>query len=95
MGKIRGFLETKRQVPQRLPVVDRLKNYEEFDGKLDEAELSDQGSRCMDCGIPFCHKGCPLGNVIPDWNHYTYKGRYAEAIDRLHSTSDSRGMPLS
>jgi glutamate synthase (NADPH/NADH) small chain len=88
MGKLRGFLEFERAVPKRLPVVDRLKNYSEFEGKLDEAELAKQGGRCMDCGIPFCHKGCPLGNIIPDWNHFTFTGKYEAAIDRLHSTNN-------
>jgi glutamate synthase (NADPH/NADH) small chain len=88
MGKLRGFLEFERTVPKRLPVVDRLKNYGEFEGKLDEAELAKQGGRCMDCGIPFCHKGCPLGNIIPDWNHFTFTGKYEAAIDRLHSTNN-------
>jgi glutamate synthase (NADPH/NADH) small chain len=88
MGKLRGFLEYDRSVPKRLPVVERVKNWREFEGKLDEAELAKQGGRCMDCGIPFCHKGCPLGNIIPDWNHYTFAGKPEAAIDRLHSTNN-------
>ena len=88
MGKLKGFLEYERKVPKRLPVVERLKNYEEFEGKLDDAALAEQGGRCMDCGIPFCHKGCPLGNIIPDWNHFTYLGKHDAAIDRLHSTNN-------
>ncbi|HEY6880331.1 MAG TPA: glutamate synthase subunit beta, partial [Polyangiales bacterium] len=88
MGKLRGFLEYERKTPKRLPVVERLKNWHEFETKLDEEELGKQGGRCMDCGIPFCHKGCPLGNIIPDWNHYTYLGKYDAAIDRLHSTNN-------
>jgi glutamate synthase (NADPH) small chain len=88
MGKLRGFLEYERKTPKRLPIADRLKNWSEFESKLDEAELSKQGGRCMDCGIPFCHKGCPLGNIIPDWNHYTFTGKYDAAIDRLHSTNN-------
>jgi glutamate synthase (NADPH) small chain len=88
MGKLRGFLEYDRATPKRLPVVERLKNYKEFEGKLAEEELGKQGGRCMDCGIPFCHKGCPLGNIIPDWNHYTFAGKYEAAIDRLHSTNN-------
>jgi glutamate synthase (NADPH/NADH) small chain len=88
MGKLRGFMEFERKVPKRLPVADRLKNWGEFESKLDEAELAKQGGRCMDCGIPFCHKGCPLGNIIPDWNHFTYTGKYDAAIDRLHSTNN-------
>jgi glutamate synthase (NADPH/NADH) small chain len=88
MGKLRGFLEYERKLPVRLPVVDRLKNWTEFENKLDEAELAKQGGRCMDCGIPFCHKGCPLGNIIPDWNHFTYVGKFDSAADRLHSTNN-------
>jgi glutamate synthase (NADPH/NADH) small chain len=88
MGKLRGFIEFERKTPKRLPVVERLKSWQEFESKLDEAELSKQGGRCMDCGIPFCHKGCPLGNIIPDWNHFTYLGKHEEAIDRLHSTNN-------
>ena len=88
MGKLRGFLEYERKLPRRLPIVERLKNWQEFENKLDEAELAKQGGRCMDCGIPFCHKGCPLGNIIPDWNHYTFTGKFDAAIDRLHSTNN-------
>ncbi len=88
MGKLRGFLEYDRKTPKRLPVVDRLKNYAEFEHKLPEPDLAAQGGRCMDCGIPFCHRGCPLGNIIPDWNHYTYTGKHEAAIERLHSTNN-------
>ena len=88
MGKLRGFLEYERKEPRRLPVVERVAHWHEFESKLDESELARQGARCMDCGIPFCHKGCPLGNIIPDWNHYTYLGKYDAAIDRLHSTNN-------
>src|SRR5215510_6168029 len=88
MGKLKGFLETDRKVPKRLPVVERLHNWHEFEGKLDDGALSDQGARCMDCGIPFCHKGCPLGNIIPDWNDLVYRNRWREAIDRLHATNN-------
>jgi glutamate synthase (NADPH/NADH) small chain len=88
MGKLKGFLESDRKTPKRLPVVERLRNWHEFEGKLDDTTLSEQGGRCMDCGIPFCHKGCPLGNIIPDWNHFTYLGKHDAAIDRLHSTNN-------
>jgi glutamate synthase (NADPH) small chain len=88
MGKLKGFMEYERKVPRRLPVAERLHTYREFEAKLDEGELAKQGARCMDCGIPFCHKGCPLGNIIPDWNHYNYVGKYDAAIDRLHSTNN-------
>jgi glutamate synthase (NADPH/NADH) small chain len=88
MGKLKGFIEYDRKVPKRLPVDQRLKNWEEFEGKLEDSVLAEQGGRCMDCGIPFCHKGCPLGNIIPDWNHFTYLGKHDAAIDRLHSTNN-------
>jgi glutamate synthase (NADPH/NADH) small chain len=88
MGKITGFMEIKRETPDRRPVAERLKDWREFDLKLPEERLKAQGARCMDCGIPFCHKGCPLGNIIPDWNDLIYRGRWRDAIDRLHSTNN-------
>src|SRR5207249_2792806 len=88
MGKITGFLEIPREMPQRRPIDERLKDWRELEGKLSEDKLRQQGARCMDCGIPFCHKGCPLGNIIPDWNDLIYRGRWKEAIQRLHSTNN-------
>ena len=88
MGKITGFLEFERETPHKRPVAERLKDWREFELKMPEAELRKQGARCMDCGIPFCHKGCPLGNIIPDWNDLIYRGRWRDAIDRLHSTNN-------
>ncbi len=88
MGKITGFLEIERQLPARRPVAERLRDWNELEGKLDEDALRSQGARCMDCGIPFCHKGCPLGNLIPDWNDLVYRGRWREAMERLHSTNN-------
>ena len=88
MGKITGFLEIERELPSRRPVVERLRDWRELEGKLPEDKLREQGARCMDCGIPFCHKGCPLGNIIPDWNDLVYRGRWRPAIDRLHSTNN-------
>jgi glutamate synthase (NADPH/NADH) small chain len=88
MGKITGFLEIPREMPARRPVSERLKDWQELEGKLPEDKLQQQGARCMDCGIPFCHKGCPLGNIIPDWNDLVYRGRWKDAIDRLHSTNN-------
>jgi glutamate synthase (NADPH) small chain len=88
MGKITGFLEIAREMPERRAVEERLKDWRELEGKHSEDALRKQGARCMDCGIPFCHKGCPLGNVIPDWNDFVYRGRWREAIDRLHSTNN-------
>jgi glutamate synthase (NADPH/NADH) small chain len=88
MGKITGFLELERELPARRPVDERLKDWFELEGKLPEDKLRQQGARCMDCGIPFCHKGCPLGNIIPDWNDSIYRGRWKDAIARLHSTNN-------
>src|SRR5271169_4686174 len=88
MGKITGFMEIDRALPPRRPVTERLKDWRELEGKFAEPELQAQGARCMDCGIPFCHKGCPLGNIIPDWNDLIYRGRWREAIDRLHATNN-------
>ncbi len=88
MGKITGFLEYERELPPRRPVEERLRDWRELEGKHPEDKLQRQAARCMDCGIPFCHKGCPLGNIIPDWNDLVYRGRWKEAIDRLHSTNN-------
>src|SRR5580692_5189782 len=88
MGKITGFMEIGRETTPRRPVRERVKDWHEYDLKLPEEKLRDKGARCMDCGIPFCHKGCPLGNIIPDWNDLVYRGRWREAIDRLHWTNN-------
>ena len=88
MGTVTGFIENKRQTPVDQSVDERLKNYQEFHGHLSEDEMRIQGARCMDCGVPTCHWGCPLGNIIPDWNDLIYKGRWEEAIQRLHKTNN-------
>jgi glutamate synthase (NADPH/NADH) small chain len=88
MGKITGFLEYPRELPMRRAVSERLHDWRELEGKHPEEKLRAQAARCMDCGIPFCHKGCPLGNIIPDWNDLVYRGRWQEAIERLHSTNN-------
>src|SRR5207244_12392397 len=88
MGKITGFLEIEREGVHKQPVPERLKHWREFEHRTPVDTLRAQGARCMDCGIPFCHKGCPLGNIIPDWNHYTFVGKFDAAIDRLHSTNN-------
>ncbi len=88
MGKITGFMEITRRLPERRPVEERLCDWREVEGKFPTAELAAQAARCMDCGIPFCHKGCPLGNIIPDWNDLVYRDRWREAIVRLHSTNN-------
>lgn len=88
MGKITGFLEYKREVETYDTVKNRLKHYKEFTVSMKEKALKDQGARCMDCGIPFCHSGCPLGNLIPDFNDNVYKGKWEEAAKILHSTNN-------
>src|SRR5215831_19761554 len=88
MGKLGGFLEIERETPSRRPVKERLHDWREYELKMPEDKLRAQGARCMDCGIPFCHKGCPLGNIIPDWNDLVYRGHWREAIARLHSTNN-------
>jgi len=88
MGKITGFMEIARENPARRPVRDRVKDWREYELKMPEEKLRNQGARCMDCGIPFCHKGCPLGNIIPDWNDLVYRGRWQDAIERLHWTNN-------
>lgn len=88
MGKTTGFLEYRREDESYLKVEKRLKNYKEFTVPLKEEKLKNQGARCMDCGIPFCHSGCPLGNLIPDFNDKVYKGRWKEAAQILHATNN-------
>jgi glutamate synthase (NADPH/NADH) small chain len=88
MGKPTGFLEIKRHEPGAQPIAERIRFYKEFEVPLADAELSKQGARCMDCGIPFCQSGCPVNNIIPDWNDLVYKGRWREAIEVLHSTNN-------
>jgi glutamate synthase (NADPH/NADH) small chain len=88
MGKTTGFLELDRSERNYLPVEGRLKNYEEFVVPLAEDDVQDQGARCMDCGIPFCHNGCPVNNQIPDWNNLVYEGKWHEALTNLHSTNN-------
>src|SRR3990167_1961495 len=88
MGKITGFIEFQRQSEESLPVAKRLKNYREFTLHLTDEQAKIQGARCMDCGIPFCTSGCPVNNIIPDWNDLVYKGNWREAIETLHSTNN-------
>ncbi len=88
MGKATGFKEFQRQTPGYEKPEERVKHYNEFTKPLTDAELSKQGARCMDCGVPFCHQGCPVNNIIPDWNDLVYKNRWAEAIEVLHSTNN-------
>jgi len=88
MGNPRGFLEIERHDPGAKPPGERIRFYREFEIPLAEKELSRQGARCMDCGIPFCQSGCPVNNIIPDWNDLVYRGRWREASDILHSTNN-------
>jgi len=88
MGKPTGFMEYQRQVPAELPETQRIKNYKEFQIPLPVLQLQEQGARCMDCGIPMCHAGCPLANLIPDWNDRVYRGEWKQAIDFLHATNN-------
>ncbi|WP_397364092.1 glutamate synthase subunit beta [Olleya sp. R77988] len=88
MGKTTGFLEFKRQNESYIEPKKRIENYNEFTVPLKEEKLKDQGARCMDCGIPFCHSGCPLGNLIPDFNDKVYKGKWKEAAEILHKTNN-------
>ena len=88
MGNIKGFMEYDRI---KEPVVEprkRVKNYNEFTVALGKNELQEQGARCMDCGVPFCHSGCPLGNLIPDFNDAVYSNEWQRALNILHSTNN-------
>ena len=88
MGKPTGFKEFGREPPGRRSVNDRVKDYREFYLDWPDERSREQGARCMNCAVPFCHTGCPLGNLIPDWNDLVYKGRWKEALDALHATNN-------
>jgi glutamate synthase (NADPH/NADH) small chain len=97
MGKPTGFLEYPRELPQVQPPTERIHNWLEFHEHADEKKLRNQGARCMDCGVPFCHTGsliegmaagCPINNLIPEWNDLVYRGLWREAIERLHKTNN-------
>jgi glutamate synthase (NADPH/NADH) small chain len=88
MGKVTGFIEFKRDKQPYRPVGERLRDWQQVMLPWSGETLARQGARCMDCGIPFCHQGCPLGNLIPDWNDLVYRDRWREAIDRLHATNN-------
>jgi glutamate synthase (NADPH/NADH) small chain len=88
VGKVTGFLEYPREVPERRPVEERLRDWFEIYKEFPEEKLQRQGARCMDCGVPFCHTGCPLNNLIPDWNDLVYHGRWEAAIRALHATNN-------
>ena len=90
MGKVTGFLEIEKKDHSRIAVSKRVKHFREFDLALPDKEISRQGARCMDCGVPFCqsNNGCPIHNLIPEWNDLVYNGRWRDALDRLHKTNN-------
>ena len=88
MGDIRGFMRHDRELPTRRPVPVRLRDWREVYEPFADEDLRIQASRCMDCGVPFCNSGCPLGNIIPDWNDLVYRDRWQDAIERLHATNN-------
>ena len=88
MGETTGFLKWERQSPSHRPVPVRLRDWKEVYEPFDGDEINRQAGRCMDCGIPFCNNGCPLGNLIPDWNDLVYRNHWKEAIERLHATNN-------
>jgi glutamate synthase (NADPH/NADH) small chain len=88
MGKVTGFLEYTRELPKRRPVEERVDDWFEIYEEFPAENLRRQGARCMDCGVPFCHTGCPLNNIIPDWNDLVYRDRWRDAIRVLHSTNN-------
>ena len=88
MGKVTGFLEFKRDTQPYRPVAERVRDFKQVLLPFPADALRKQGARCMDCGIPFCHQGCPLGNLIPDWNDLVYRDRWKEASERLHATNN-------
>ena len=88
MGKATGFMEYARESYPERDIPKRLHDYKEIYLDFPNEALQKQGARCMDCGVPFCHQGCPLGNLIPEWNDLIYKNRWKDAIVRLHATNN-------
>ena len=88
MGKITGFLEIERHDRGYDKPDERIHNYREFVHPLSNTEIAGQAARCMDCGIPFCHNGCPVNNLIPDWNDLVYRDQWRTASETLHSTNN-------
>ena len=88
MGKVTGFLEIDRQEQKYQPASDRIRHFREFTIPLNDQEVVNQAARCMDCGIPYCHNGCPVNNQIPDWNDLVYNSDWEEAAVNLHSTNN-------
>ena len=93
MGNPTGFLEIGRVNFERRPVEERIQDWKEVYKAFPQDKLQAQASRCMDCGIPFCHQGCPLGNIIPDWNDLVYRGQWQEALYRLLATNNFPNSP--
>jgi glutamate synthase (NADPH/NADH) small chain len=88
MGKVTGFIEYQREVPTRRPIAERINDWFEIYQDFPLEKVRTQGARCMDCGVPFCHTGCPLNNIIPDWNDLVYRDRWRDAVRVLHSTNN-------
>ena len=90
MADPKRFLKLRRATPAREPVSSRVQHWREFYTPMPEGKLGEQGARCMDCGVPFCQSesGCPVRNVIPDWNDLVHRGRWHEALDTLHATNN-------
>src|SRR5246127_5829875 len=88
MGDPKGFLKVAREEEDERPIEDRVQDWGELVVPATDAQVRAQASRCMDCGIPFCHQGCPLGNLIPEWNDLMYRSDWREAVERLHSTNN-------
>src|SRR5271167_897457 len=88
MGELTGFMKYDRELPRRRPVPVRLRDWHEVYEPFPAESARHQGARCMDCGIPFCHEGCPLGNLIPEWNDLVYRDDWSLAIERLHATNN-------
>src|SRR3972149_11389679 len=88
MGKPTGFIQFERETPARRSVQERILDWREVYLPFGNGNLQSQAARCMDCGIPFCHQGCPLGNIIPDWNDLVYRDRWRDAIERLHAPNN-------
>ena len=88
MGKDTGFIEFEKQAVPRREIQERVQDFREYDLNYSDNDMRQQAARCMDCGIPFCHMGCPLGNMIPDWNDLVYRDQWQDALGALHSTNN-------
>src|SRR5438874_4096431 len=88
MGKTTGFMDYSRELAPRRPVAERVNDWFEIYQDFPEEKLRKQGARCMDCGVPFCQTGCPVSNLIPDWNDLVYRGRWKDAVRQLHATNN-------